>query len=76
MSKAVFNSRMIDALVICNTLDNAAQAMSLRDESNWAAWLRYFLEVLEQKADSNGSYQDFLERLGGHIASRLEQGRW
>lgn len=76
MSKIPMNSRMIDALAICNALDNAAQAMTLRDEAHWAAWLRYLLQALEQKTAGNGAYQAFLKTLHGEIGSRLENGRW
>ncbi len=76
MSKTPLNSRMIDALAICNALDSAAQTMTLRDEAHWVAWLRYLLQALEQKTDSNGAYQAFLEALHGEIDSRLEHGRW
>lgn len=76
MRKARLNSRMIDALTICNALDSAAETMTLRDEAHWAAWLCYFLQVLEQNAGSNGAYQAFLERLQGDISNRLESGRW
>jgi N-glycosylase/DNA lyase len=76
MRKALLNSRMIDALTICNALDSAAETMTLRDEAHWAAWLRYFLQELEQNAGSNGAYQDFLERLRDDISSRLESGQW
>jgi N-glycosylase/DNA lyase len=76
MRKTLLNSRMIDALTICNALDSAAETMTLREEAHWAAWLRYFLQVLEQNAGSNRAYQAFLERLQGDISSRLESGRW
>jgi hypothetical protein len=76
MRKALLNSRMIDALTICNALDTAAETMTLRDEAHWAAWIRYFLQVLEQNAGSNDAYQAFLERLQGDISNRLESGRW
>jgi hypothetical protein len=76
MNKTPLNSRMIDALAICNALDSAAQAMALRDEAHWAAWLRYLLQALEQKTAGNGAYQTFLKTLHGEIDSRLENGRW
>jgi hypothetical protein len=76
MRKTLLNSRMIDALTICNALDSAAQTMTLRDEAHWAAWLRYFLQVLEQNAGSNGAYRGFLEHLQDDISSWLEHGRW
>lgn len=76
MSKTPLNSRMIDALAICNALDNAAQILTLRDEAHWAAWLRYLLQALEQKTGSNGAYQVFLKTLHGEIDNRLEHGRW
>ena len=75
MSKTTLNSRMIDALAICNALDDAAQTLTLRDEAHWAAWLRYLLQALEQKTAS-GAYQVFLKTLRGEIDSRLEHGRW
>jgi N-glycosylase/DNA lyase len=76
MSKTPLNSRMIDALAICNALDNAAQIMTVKDEDHWAAWLRYFLQALEQKTVSSEAYQSFLETLHGEIGSRLEHGQW
>ena len=76
MSKISLNSRMTDALAICNALDDAAQTLTLRDEAHWAAWLRYLLQALEQKTAGNGAYQVFLKTLRGEIDSRLEHGRW
>ena len=76
MNKTPLNSRMIDALAICNALDSAAQAMALRDEGHWAAWLRYLLQALEQKTAGNGVYQSFLKTLHDEIDSRLENGQW
>ena len=74
--KAAVNSRMSDALEICNSLDQAAQSLSLREEERWPAWMRYFLGALEQQATSPAAYQDFLECLRSDITVCLKQGRW
>jgi hypothetical protein len=76
MSKTKLNSDMIDALSICQALDDSAQMLTLSDGSNWAAWVRYFLEALEHKASNSGIYEAFLESLGDELSARLEQGQW
>jgi hypothetical protein len=75
-SKIAVNSRMSDALEICNSLDQAAQSLSLREEARWAAWMRYFLGALEQQATSPVAYHDFLECLRTDITARLKRGCW
>jgi hypothetical protein len=67
---------MIDALTICNALDQAVEAMTLRDESRWAAWTCYMLGALEQQASGPRAYQGFLQALQEHIQTRLERGEW
>jgi hypothetical protein len=74
--KAAVNSRMSDALEICNSLDQAAQSLSLREEERWPAWMRYFLGALEQQSTSSAAYHDFLECLRSDIAARLTRGCW
>ena len=76
MGKTTLNSAMIDALTICQALDTSAQMLALSDGSNWAAWVRYFLEALEQTASSKGVYESFLKSLGNELALRLERGQW
>jgi hypothetical protein len=76
MSKTKLNSDMVDALSICQTLDDSAQMLTLSDGSNWAAWVRYFLEALEHKAPNNGAYEAFLKSLGDELDTRLERGQW
>jgi aminoglycoside phosphotransferase (APT) family kinase protein len=75
-SKTAVNSRMSDALEICNSLDQAAQSLSLREEERWPAWMRYFLGALEQQATSPAAYQEFLECLRADIANRLRRESW
>jgi hypothetical protein len=76
MSETQLNSRMTDALTICNALDQAVQTLTLRDESRWAAWMCYLLSALEQQASSPRTYQAFLRNLQEHIGVRLERGGW
>ena len=77
MNKTTLNPAMIDALTICHALDSAAQMLAIHDgESNWAAWVRYFLETLEHMVASCEAYEAFLRSLQCDITIRLEQGQW
>jgi hypothetical protein len=70
------NAQMEEALRVRHGLDGATQALSQSAEANWAAWMRYFLETLEEQAADPGAYRAFLQDLQSHIAARLERGRW
>lgn len=75
-STIAVKSRMTGALEICNSLDQAAQSLSLREEERWSAWMRYFLGALEQQATTPAAYREFLECLRADIADRLLRGSW
>jgi hypothetical protein len=76
MRKATLNLATLNALTICQSLDSAAEALTMADRSNWAAWMRYFLQALEYKAADCERYEASLESLGRDIAARLNEGRW
>jgi hypothetical protein len=76
MSKTRLNLATINALTICQSLDSAAEALTMSDGAKWSAWLHYFLQALEYKSGHSQDYQACLERLHEDITARLEQGRW
>ena len=76
MSKTRLNLATINALTICQSLDSAAEALTMSEGAKWPAWLQYFLQALEYKAGRSQEYEACLERLQSDIAARLEQGRW
>ena len=76
MGETRFNMRMAKALRICRALDETAEILTLSDSGNWAAWLCYLLQALEDKAPGAGSYEQVLKNLQKAIAARLERGRW
>lgn len=76
MRKATLNLATLNALTICQSLDSAAEALTMTAGSNWAAWMRYFLQGLEYKAADRETYEAGLESLGRDIAARLSEGHW
>jgi hypothetical protein len=70
------NVPMEEALRVRHSLDSAARTLSPSAETNWAAWLRYFLETLEGQAADAEAYRTFLQGLQSHIAARLQHGHW
>jgi hypothetical protein len=76
MGKTPLSLATLNALTICQALDSAAEAMTLHDGSQWAAWMCYLLQALEYKAADPTAYQAFLESVDRDLAVRLERGRW
>lgn len=76
MSESRLDLATLNALTICQSLDSAAEALTMSDRSKWSAWLHYFLQALEYKAGHSQDYEACLERVRSDIAVRLEEGRW
>ena len=76
MRKARLNLTTLNALTICQSLDSAAEALTMSDASNWAAWMCYFLQALEYKSANRENYEAGLEDLRREITTRLDKGRW
>ena len=76
MRKATLNLATLNALTICQSLDSAAEALTMTRGSDWAAWMRHFLQALEYKAADRETYEASLESLSRDIAARLNEGQW
>jgi hypothetical protein len=59
-------------------LDDTAQDMAqvLPESSDWARWLTYLLEGLDNLANDSQEFEEMLDDLKNTIETRLEAGRW
>lgn len=57
------------------TTEQAAYALQVLLAEEWAEWVGYLLEALEEGADDE-EYRGFLEALELAIITRLEEGSW
>jgi hypothetical protein len=63
---------------LCNVLeamDQAAYVLESLPPDEWADWVTYLLECLEEETDDK-VYRDFLEALRLAITTRLEENTW
>ena len=60
---------------IQETMDQAAYALGALPEEEWAEWVVYLLETLENRVEDE-EYRDFLEGLRLAITTRLEEDLW
>ncbi|MCE1254623.1 MAG: hypothetical protein LWX83_13870 [Anaerolineae bacterium] len=54
-------------------------AMEKQHQGNWAGWIIYLLEALDETASNSGSKNDYEFTLAGlqdSIATRLTNGHW
>jgi hypothetical protein len=76
MSESRLNLATLNALTICQSLDSAAETLTMSDRAKWSAWLHYFLQALEYKAGHSSDYEACLERVRSDITARMEKGHW
>jgi len=56
-------------------MDRAASAIATLPPDQWAGWVIYLLETLDDRAGED-EFRAVLEGLRGDITTRLEEGRW
>jgi hypothetical protein len=66
---------MNNASDIQETMDQAAHALGALPEEEWAEWVVYLLETLENRVEGE-EYRGFLEVLRLAITTRLEEDLW
>jgi hypothetical protein len=60
---------------IHKAMERAAYALDAIPVEEWAEWVVYLLETLEEGVDDE-KYRDFLDALRQAITRRLEEGLW